>query len=339
MTLYDTNAVIMAPLSGYTDIAYRRSMRRHGCRYAFTEMIDVASLFYAHKRSKEMLLRGADEPWLGVQLVGENPEHIKKAVEIVNHYDFDVVDFNLGCPVPKVAKKGAGAALGKQIEKAIDRFKIITDYSIHPVTAKIRILSETDPEPSIRLAEGLAAAGAQALTVHGRIMEKIYSGPVAFEIIKAIQTAIKIPVIANGGIMSATDAAVMREKSCCSRIMLARGAMGNPWLFDEIIHSDTFVPPDLEELKEEMVCHIEEMITLYGETLALRLGRKIVFDYLRGRGFYGQFRNRASSLATREDWQSFQDDFYEGHSISYYQTIPAERKLRLNTTLEKKLEI
>ena len=109
---YPENALVLAPLSGYTDLAYRRAARSCGCRYAFTEMVDAASLAYARKRSESMLRRGEDESFLGVQLVGANLEHLKIALDVLNEYSFDILDFNLGCPVPKVAKKGAGAELG-----------------------------------------------------------------------------------------------------------------------------------------------------------------------------------------------------------------------------------
>ncbi len=111
---YPEGALLMAPLSGYTDLPYRRAARKCGCVYAFTEMVDAASLAYARKRSESMLLRGGDEPFLGVQLVGANEEHLKIALDVLNEYEFDVLDFNLGCPVPKVVKKGGGCELMRQ---------------------------------------------------------------------------------------------------------------------------------------------------------------------------------------------------------------------------------
>ena len=117
--LYPEDALILAPLSGYTDLPYRRAARSGGCRYAFTEMVDAAALTYARKRSEGMLLRGAEEEFLGVQLVGSDPEYLRRAVDVVNEYEFDLLDFNLGCPVPKVSKKGAGAELGRHLDAAL----------------------------------------------------------------------------------------------------------------------------------------------------------------------------------------------------------------------------
>ena len=117
--IYPGNAVLAAPLSGYTDLPYRRSLRRQGCFFAFTEMVDAASIAYSNNNSAELLRRGEDEEFLAVQLVGSDLEHLRIAVDHINEHEFDVFDFNLGCPVPKVAKKHAGAALGKDVKNAL----------------------------------------------------------------------------------------------------------------------------------------------------------------------------------------------------------------------------
>ena len=298
--IYPENALILAPLSGFTDVAYRRSARRGGCRYAFTEMIDAASIAYASERTKPMLFRGEEEAFLGVQLVGADPVLIEKAVKYLNELDFSVLDFNLGCPVPKVAGKGAGAALGCNYDHAMRCFEVISRYSRFPVTAKMRILDEESPEPSVRLASGLASLGAQALTVHGRTRRSFYTGEVHFDIISAIrETLPQLEVIANGGVHTVEDCAVIREKTGCSRVMLAQGAMGNPWLFREI---DTLCEaPTLEEWREMVVTHVTEMVALYGEYSGMRQARKIVHDYLKGRGFGGAPKSKASLLSSLDE--------------------------------------
>ena len=298
--IYPENALILAPLSGFTDIAYRRSARRGGCRYAFTEMIDAASIAYASERTKPMLYRGEEEDFLGVQLVGADPALIEKAVLYLNELEFSVLDFNLGCPVPKVAGKGAGAALGCAYDHAMRCFEVISRLSRFPVTAKMRILDEDDPAPSVKLASGLASLGAKAITVHGRTRRSFYTGEVHFDIISAIREALPpVEVIANGGVHTVADCAVIREKSGCSRVMLAQGAMGNPWLFREI--GEGALPPTLEEWREMVITHVSEMVGLYGEYSGMRQARKIVHDYLKGRGFGGAPKSRASLLSTLDE--------------------------------------
>lgn len=317
MSIYIPDSVILAPLSGYTDLAYRHSARRFGCRYCFTEMVDAGSLAYNNIKTARLLERGADEEWLGVQLVGSNPEYIRKAVEILNGHHFEVLDFNLGCPVPKVAKKGAGATLGKNITAALTCFELIKKYSRHRLSAKIRILDEQDPEPTLTLVKGLAAAGAEAVTVHGRVKGKLYSGPVFYDIIAVVREAVDIQVIANGGVTGAASYAELCGNTGCDVVMLARGAMGNPWLFRELSGPENYIPPTPDELADELERHIHEMIDYYGEAFAMRVGRKIILDYLKSRGFPGKLKGQVSFLHTTDDFGKFMEIVREGPSERY----------------------
>lgn len=295
--LYPENALIMAPLSGFTDLAYRRAARKGGCRYAFTEMVDAASLAYANGNGEVLLKRGEEEDFLATQLVGSDPELLKRACDKLNAYDFSLLDFNLGCPVPKVVKKGAGAALGRNIALAHKCFAAIAENSKYTLTAKLRILDENDPAPTLELCSGLVELGARALTVHGRTREHFYTGSVKFPIIRAVREAFPdIPVIANGGVNSKASYDEMRSETGCSRVMLAQGIMGNPWLFSELAEGKE--PPTLEQWKELVAYHVQQMIALYGENSAMRQARKIVHDYLKGRGFSSSYRAEASTLST-----------------------------------------
>lgn len=293
--IYPENALIMAPLSGFTDLAYRRAAYRGGCRYAFTEMVDAASLAYANGNGEVLLKRGEDESFLAVQLVGSDEELLKRACAKLNERDFSLLDLNLGCPVPKVVKKGAGAALGKNINKALSCFKVLAEESRFPLTAKLRILDENDPAPTLELCSGLVALGAEALTIHGRTKEHFYTGEVKFPIIRAVREAFPdIPVIANGGVNSRASYDKMRQETGCTRVMLAQGIMGNPWLFREL--ENDALPPTLAQWREMVHFHVSEMVTLYGEASAMRQARKIVHDYLKGRGFPSILRAQANTL-------------------------------------------
>jgi len=296
-------------------------------------MIDAGSLAYGNAKTTRFMDRAKDEEWLGVQLVGCNHERIIRAVEILNQHDFDVLDFNLGCPVPKVAKKGAGAALGEKINEAIKCFELIKKLSRHPVTAKIRILDEQAPEPTLQLVKGLTNAGAQAITIHGRVKNKFYSGPVYFDIIDAAREAVDIQIIANGGITSLSTYDEIRNKTACDTVMLARGAMGNPWLFRELSDKENYIPPTPKELCDELELHVMEMISYYGEILALRIGRKVILDYLKSRGFPGKFKAQVSFLHTTEDFNEFMKVVREGPSDRYRQWLKvypmADRRLLL----------
>lgn len=303
---YPENALVLAPLSGYTDLAYRRAACSCGCRYAFTEMVDAASLAYARKRSESMLRRGEDESFLGVQLVGANLEHLKIALDVLNEYSFDILDFNLGCPVPKVAKKGAGAELGRHIDRALECFALFRERSRHRLSAKIRIVDAADPAPTLELAKGLARLGAEAITIHGRVKEAFYSGPVAFDQIRLVREALPgVQIIANGGVTGRVSYDEIRRETGCGAVMLARGAMGNPWLFRELAEGEGYSPPTIAQWSELVRNHIYGMIELYGEESAMRIARKILHDYVRGRGFRGEFRAQISFLCTKTEFDAF----------------------------------
>ena len=304
--IYPENALVLAPLSGFTDLPYRRSVRRHGGFFAFAEMVDAASLAHTPRRGLALAERGPEEEFLGVQVVGADLEWLKRSCDELNARDFSLLDFNLGCPVAKVVKKGAGAALGRRIDDALRCFKVLSERSRFPVTAKLRILSHHDPMPTVRLAEGLAALGARTITVHGRVLEDFYTGPVRGDIIAAVREAVApsgVQVIANGGVKDRESYDRLRAESGCSRVMLAQGAMGNPWLFAELAHGAP--PPTLDEWKLELRTHVAEMVEYYGESGALRQARKIIHDYLRGRGFASEYRARASYLATFSDFEKW----------------------------------
>ena len=308
----------MAPLSGYTDLPYRRSLRRHGCYYVFTEMVDVGSLIYAKDVKRKYLHRGNDEEWLGVQLVGSKIDEFEKAVEIINQHDFSVLDLNIGCPTPKVVRKGKGGGLARNPDLAAKIIELMVKKSSFPVTAKIRIQDIKNPEPTIYLAKKLESAGAQAITIHGRLLKAIYSGPCYADIIAAVKNELNIQVIANGGVMDRESYLQLKEKSECSEIMIARGAMGNPWIFDEIAGERVkYQTP--EELCDEMERHVFETAEYYGEELAMKLSRKFILDYLGGRGYTGKLKCKVAEICTVSDFKCFMQEVRKGPTQRYIQ--------------------
>ncbi len=330
--IYPPGAPLLAPLAGHTDLPMRLSARRHGCRYAFTEMVDAGSLVFGNHKTMKLIQRDPSEDFLGIQLVGSEPDTLKKAVEIINGLDFSVLDFNLGCPAPKVARKGEGAVFAAtRPDEAVRAFSILAEHSRIPVTVKTRILDENDPEPTIRLAKKLQDAGARTLTLHGRLMKMFYSGPVFHPVIKAVREALSIPVVANGGALSAALYRRLVTESGCENGMVARGAQGNPWIFREI-QEENGKPPTLEEFATEMELHFYSILDFYGEELGLRLCRKTVLEYLRGRGFPGELRASVSFLTSVDAFRSLMEQVRKGPSSRYWQMVEQE-----SAELERKL--
>lgn len=324
MYIYPENSVILAPLSGHTDWPYRHSARRWGCKYAFTEMIDAGALIYGNEKTLKFLDRGSQEDWLGVQLIGSDPEMLFKSTEIINRYDFDVLDLNLGCPAPKVFKKGEGAALAARKDAAVKAFETIEKVSRIPVTAKIRILDEENPEPTIELVKALEQSGAQAITVHGRIRTAYYSGSVFYNIINCVRQELSIQTIANGGVSNVDNYDQIRNETGCDSVMVATGAMGNPWLFKEIIERKSYTPPTVKQFVDELRQHVLDMIEIYGEPLALKVSRKIILDYMRGRGFPGELKRTVSFLKTEKEFEEFLVKLSEGPSYRYWAWLETE---------------
>ncbi len=329
--VYPENAVIMAPIAGHTDLPMRLSAARHGCRYAFTEMIDAGSLVYAVKKTARLMERSPEEKFLGIQLVGSDPVILEEAVKIINDLNFDVLDFNLGCPAPKVAKKGEGITLAlKDPDLAIRCVETLVKHSRIPVTAKTRIQSETDPEVTLQFCQRLENTGISALTLHGRVMKVFYSGPVFYDIIRLIRENLKIQLIANGGALTPATYQDLVQHSTCSCAMIARGAMGNPWIFEEINGGN---PPTIQEFADELERHIHDMIQFYGEEQGFKIARKTILDYLKGRGFASSMRASVSFLSDFDTFNQMLSEIRTGPSVRYWEFLEAhpdevERKLR-----------
>ncbi|MCP4178580.1 MAG: tRNA-dihydrouridine synthase family protein [bacterium] len=320
MNIYPDNALILAPLAGYTDLPYRHSCRRHGCLYAFTEMVDTGSLIYAKRNLRQFLDKGDDEKWLGVQIVGAELDQIDKAIDIINQGNYSVLDLNIGCPTPKVAKKGKGSGLAKDPDKAAKIIDLMVKKSKFPVTAKIRIQNEEDPKSTIYLAKKLENAGANAITIHGRVAKKIYSGECYSNIISEVQKNLNIQVIANGGAFDLKTYKELRDNSGCSPVMIARGAMGNPWIF-ELLTGKRKELPTTEELCHEMKMHIAETIGYYGEVMAMKLARKFILDYLSGRGYTGKLKCEVVKLKTAVDFKEFMIEVKKGPTERYQKWV------------------
>jgi len=294
---------VLAPLAGYTDVAFRRACRRHGCRTAYAPLIDACALVYGNRHNREILARGPDEGWLGVQLLGCDPAMMARAAALLREMAFDAIDINMGCPVGKVMRKGAGAALPRDAELALRCVEAVWRESRgRPVSVKMRVLVEEDSEPTVTFARRLEEAGVSALTIHGRTWKRVYTGPVAAGTIRAVREALRIPVVANGGIFSRADGLRLAQATGCQALMVARGAIGNPWIFRELVAGQV-APPSHEELCETLREHVEGMVALYGEGAALREGRKIILAYLCGRGYHRSLRASVSKVCALADFR------------------------------------
>ena len=305
--IYPAGAAVLAPLAGHTDLPMRLSARRHGCRYAFTEMIDAGSLVFGNAKTMTLIRRDPAEDFLGVQLVGSDHDTLKKAVEILNGLDFSVLDFNLGCPAPKVAKKGEGASFALQRpDEAIRAFSILTKYAKMPVTAKIRLGQGEDTLNFREVIAELESAGVDAITVHARTRKQRYAGTPRYDLMKDLRGEMSVPLIVSGNIFSLDDAIGYTGITGADAVMVARGGVGNPFLVTQIdrwFRDGSRLPnPTMSQQVDWCKELADLMYAEKGDEVASKKMRSIAPKFVVGCRKSREFRYRlATEIDTRED--------------------------------------
>lgn len=278
--------VFLAPMAGVTDIAFRELCKDMGCELVYTEMISAKALFYGSKNTKDMLVISKQEAPVAVQIFGNEPLVMAKACDFFNdNEDICLVDINMGCPAPKIVKNGEGSALMKDPKLAAQIVKEVKKASSKPVTAKIRKGFDADNINAVEFAKELEQAGVDAVTVHGRTREQMYEGKADWDMIKKVKQAVSIPVIGNGDVVTPEDAVSIFKTTNCDAIMIGRGAMGNPWIFnqiDEKMKNINITYPSGEDRIDMCIEHYRRAISYEGEAKAVREMRKHVGWYLKG---------------------------------------------------------
>jgi tRNA-dihydrouridine synthase B len=294
-----------APMAGVSDLPFRLIVRRFGAPFAFTEMIDARALSHGDRRTVHMLSSSREDRPLGVQLVGNDEKYILKAIEMLEPYDFDLLDLNAACPAPKLAKKGMGAGLLREPAKLEALLRTMAARSKVPVTVKIRSgwddSSLNAREVSLRAED----AGVSALFIHGRTKIQGYSGSVNLGVIKEVKEALSIPVIASGDNMSVESVRKMFDETNCDGVAIARGSLGNPWIFRDLagFWAGEFFPKmiDAGDVVRVMKDHLEMVISHYGERRGVSCFRKFFIWYTRGIAGARPFRDRAFRAAMRDE--------------------------------------
>ncbi len=303
---------VLAPMASVADRAYRILNREFGASYTVSELISSKGLCYSDRKTEELCKITVKERPCALQLFGNEPEFMAKAVKIIDKYEPDIIDINMGCPVPKVAGNGSGAALMKDTALSAEIVRAVKAESKVPVTVKIRKGWDEDHVNAVEFAAAMEEAGADAVTVHGRTKNQMYSGKSDMNIIKEVKKAVSIPVIGNGDIASLDDALRMYDYTGCDLVMIGRATYGNPWLFKEIdayFEGKPFTPPDLETRLETMLYHLRLAMSDKPEHIAIQEARKHFAWYLTGMYGAASFRARCYSLLSYEDAVKLTEDF------------------------------
>jgi GTP-binding protein HflX len=298
--------VVLAPMAGVTDLAYRLLAKEMGCALVYTEMISDKALVFNNERTFEMLRVSERERPVAVQLFGSDPETMAKAAVIVQErVRPEIIDINMGCPTPKIVKNGEGAALMRNVPLARDIVAAVVGSSRVPVTVKMRKGWDGDHVNAVELALAVEEAGAAAVAVHGRTRDQFYSGAADWGVIREVKEAVGIPVIGNGDVRSADDAARMLGETGCDAVMIGRAALGNPWIFKEVATflatGERLAPPSLAERIAMAIRHLDIMIGLFGERSAVLQMRKHAAWYIRGARSAAQARARVNAARTRSE--------------------------------------
>ena len=279
------NIAFLAPMAGIADRAFRELCTQFGAAYTVTEMVSSKGLTMGDKKSGELLTIGSERP-CGAQIFGDDPQIMAQAAAKCLEYAPDVIDINMGCPAPKVAMNGGGASLMKKPQLAYEITKAVVEAVNIPVTVKIRKGWDDDNINAVEMALLAQKAGANAVAVHGRTRQQMYSGKVDYQIISDVKNVLDIPVIANGDITDEQSAAIMLEKTNADAIMIGRGALGNPWVFSRInayLSECRVLPePSTIEKMNVMLKHIQKIIEYKGEYTAMREARHHAAYYTKG---------------------------------------------------------
>jgi tRNA-dihydrouridine synthase B len=304
----------LAPMAGNTNLAYRVLCRKHGAELTTTEMVSSMALKHNDKKSLGYLVRAVGETPVAAQIFGAEPETLANAVQHVQQQGFDIVDLNIGCPVPKITGCGGGSALLRDPKLAKECVSAMKEAATIPVTVKIRAGWDDEQKNAPEFAIIMEEAGAEAVTVHGRTREQKYSGHADLELIKRVVQSVTIPVIGNGDVTDFESAKKMAETGV-QGIAIGRGALGKPWFFNQLQHffEGTPIPKDppievRSQLLEELGLGVCE---LYGENRGMRIMRRLSADFFHGLKGAPQMRAKCSQLSSLEDLKDLCSQFVE----------------------------
>lgn len=295
----------LAPMAGVTDKTFRKLCKDFGAAYTVGEMVSAKGVSMGDKKSNELMELAVNEHPSAIQIFGTEPETMAQAAMSALKMNPDIIDINMGCPAPKIIKGGAGSALMRKPELAGKIVKTVADAVDIPVTVKIRIGWDNENINAVEIALIAQENGAAAVTVHGRTKEQMYAPPINIDVIRDVKNALTIPVIGNGDIDDIFSAAKMYEETGCDLVMVGRGALGRPWLFQQIsayIKTGNIIPePPVSQKMLIMLRHIENLCIERGDRIGMREARKHALWYTKGLRGAAEYRRQLSTIENIDD--------------------------------------
>lgn len=308
------NNVVLAPMAGVCNPAFRLIAKEFGCGLVCAEMVSDKAILHGNQRTLEMLFVDEREKPLSLQIFGGDKESLVEAVKFVDqNTNADIIDINMGCPVPKVTKCDAGARWLLDPKKIYEMVSYAADAAKKPVTVKMRIGWDDEHIYAVENAQAVERAGGAAVSVHGRTREQLYTGKANWDILRDVKQAVNIPVIGNGDVFSPEDAKRLLEHTNCDGVMIGRGALGNPWMLYRTVHylttGELLPDPSPGEKIRIAVLHLDRLADLKGENVAVREMRKHLAWYLKGMPDSAIVKNSIMDLTSRSEVVAVLEDY------------------------------
>lgn len=299
------NPFVLAPMAGVTDLPFRKLCKEQGAGLICMEMVSAKAISFHNKNTEALMEIDKCENPVSMQLFGSEPELMARVAAEIEERPFDILDINMGCPVPKVVNNGEGSALLKNPELIVKIVKSVSSAIKKPLTVKVRIGFENAPVDIVEIAKRVEDAGAAAIAVHGRTRQQYYSGTADWDAIRRVKEAVSIPVIGNGDVDSPEKAKALMKETGCDGVMIGRAVRGNPWLFRELNHyfetGEKLPRPSVEEVREMILRHARMQIDLKGEFTGIREMRKHVAWYTAGMRHSAALRRETNLVSSYEE--------------------------------------